>query len=100
MYHQVSPRRFIPDQRNEVRKKKALPGGRAPISGITRSLLDLQAGELDDLLPLLGLGLDLLAERLRRLHPRLAAEFNQSLGHVGLLHERIDLIVELGDDLL
>src|SRR4051812_3565908 len=83
-------------QETLMRKKKALPNGQGSITDITRSLLDLQAGELDDLLPFLGLGLDLLAERLGRLRPRLAAELDQGLGHVRLLYQRVDLAVELG----
>src|SRR6266700_4574035 len=62
--------------------------------------LYLEASELHHLLPFLGFGLDLLAESLRRLDQRLAAQFDQALLHLGFGQDRVDLGIELCDDLL
>src|SRR3954466_14474120 len=62
--------------------------------------LDFETCALDHLLPLLGLGDDVLAELLRRLDQRLAAELNQLGLDRGLGEDLVDRGIELGDDFL
>jgi hypothetical protein len=61
--------------------------------------LRLDAGELDHLAPLLGFVDDKLAEVGRRSRQRRAAEVGETGLHLRVVESRVDLLVELVDDL-
>jgi hypothetical protein len=58
-----------------------------------RALFHFGAGELDHLLPFLGLGRDQRAEGVRRADQRFAAEFDQALLDIWFGQHRVDLAV-------
>src|SRR5215831_12944177 len=73
--------------------------GRYGILGLLAVSLRLDAGELDHLAPLLGFVCDHLGELSRRSRQRLAAEVSETGLHLGVVESRVDLLVELVDDL-
>src|SRR5262245_36701623 len=69
------------------------------IRTLKRFSLRLDASELDHLAPLLGFIGDELAELGRRSRQRRAAEVSETGAHLGIGERRVDLLVELIDDL-
>src|SRR5215510_3941430 len=89
---------FLQNSRVAPTFRYDMPRGQVPCAR-SRSL-NLEACALDHLLPLLGLGDNILAELLRRLDQRCTAELDQAGLDRGLGEDRIHFGVELGDDLL
>src|SRR5215471_16102750 len=69
------------------------------ILGLLAVSLRLDAGELDHLAPLLGFVCDHLGELSRRSRQRHAAEVSETDLHLAVVESRVDLLVELVDDL-
>src|SRR5262245_45261867 len=66
---------------------------------IRAASLRLDAGEFDHVGPLLGFVCDQLCELSRRSRQRHAAEVSETGLHLGVVESRVDLLVELVDDL-